>query len=90
MERQEITVWGKEIETSIPKADLLAFAEAADNAGLSIRDYSGRGMYGNETLAARFESEAEYGDLMAELPKELRRRVRTDSMGRAAVAYLHH
>lgn len=72
----------------IPIYDLEGEADAADEAGLDIRDYSGRGMYGNETLAVRFDDEGEYGDLMAALPKAMRRRIRCDSLGRGSVAYL--
>ena len=81
-------VHGVSLITLLSVTDLNTFADAADAAGMDLQGYSGRGMYGGETLSVRYEDDAELGDLMAELPKSMRRRVRTDQLGRSYVAYL--
>lgn len=55
-----------------------------ENAGISTRSYSGRGMYGAECLAAVARTAQ---DVYAELSAREIRAARTDSMGLDVVVY---
>ncbi len=74
------------------RTDALKLVDAATAAGIQAKvydGYSGRGMFGEQTTAVRFDGAEDLTEARIELARQGREilKPRTDSLGRGIVAY---
>lgn len=72
--------------------DYIRLKEIADNAGLSVRRYSGRGMYGSYCVGVDFESNRDIAYMIescddVDEAAQMFREMKQDNMGLGYIAY---